>query len=36
MVLVGAVVYLMHTRRTHTGTFQQPHKPALERDSTVM
>jgi prolipoprotein diacylglyceryltransferase len=36
LVLVGAVVYLVRTRRTRTKPLQTAHKPALERDSTVM
>jgi hypothetical protein len=36
MVRVGSVIYLMHTRRTRTGTIQSAHQPALETDSTVM
>jgi prolipoprotein diacylglyceryltransferase len=36
LVFVGAVVYLVRTRRTRTRALQAPHKPALERDSPVM
>jgi prolipoprotein diacylglyceryltransferase len=36
LVLVGAVVYLVRTRRTRTRALQASHKPALERDSPVM
>jgi prolipoprotein diacylglyceryltransferase len=36
LVFIGAVVYLVRTRRTRARTMQAPHKSALERDSTVM
>jgi prolipoprotein diacylglyceryltransferase len=36
LVFVGALVYLLRTRRTRTRALQVPHKSALERDSQVM
>jgi hypothetical protein len=36
VVLVGAAVYLAHTRRMRTKPFQAAQKAALERDSPVM
>jgi len=36
LVFLGALVYLVRTRRTRTRQLQAPHKSALERDSPVM
>ena len=36
LVFVGALLYLVRTRRTRTRPLQAAHKPALERDSPVM